>query len=96
MPGAHWLSLALALMFMCAGCAVLAESRALQQATNNHEAAQARYDALSEAAAQTRGAQAELDLLRAGARDEALAAAAIVVTEAAATLEQAEADLANT
>jgi len=59
-------------MFMCAGCAVLAESRALQQATNNHEAAQARYDALSAgpdadvvaaARAQVQQAQAALDQL---------------------------------
>ena len=110
---------------------MLPESQELQEATNNYEAAQARYDALfatpdasaaaaasaqiqqaqaaldrlqnpatqsqiAEAEAQVRGAQAELDLLTAGPRDETLAAAAVAITEAAAVLQGAEADLANT
>ena len=43
-----------------------------------------------------RSAQAELDLLTAGVRDETLAAAAGAVAEAEAVLQQAQADLADT
>jgi multidrug resistance efflux pump len=45
---------------------------------------------VAEAAAQVRSAQAELDLLQAGARDQTLAVAAVAVTEAEAALRRAQ------
>ena len=51
---------------------------------------------VAEAEAQVQSAQAEPDLLTAGPRREAVAAAAAVVAEAEATLQRAEAELAQT
>ncbi len=84
---------------------LLPTSLALEQATNNYNAAKARLAAAQEgpkagdiaaAQAEIRRAQAQLDLLKAGTKPETLATAQADITSAKAELARVQATLADT
>lgn len=84
---------------------MLPQATALERATNNYVAAQARYDDIADgasqaqvtgASAQVSAAQSELDLLMAGVQAETIAGAEASVAAAEATLLDAQAALEQT